>query len=172
MPQVMQQQRGQLPRGRCLFWTRSTGAEGLADLCNVHEQLLPCLVLGPHEEGTDKRFDRVTRIGILQHSAGPARHAVLLKLLFPPVGCAKERQEFVRHVLETSSAELAQDISQSVVFIHRLWTSRVGALSVMRARAYHSIFRACCTAAAESNVRSPAALILDSRVVAFEDGVH
>src|SRR5215475_2045736 len=48
--QVMQQHHSKFPRCSCLLWTRSTGAEGLANLCNVHEQLLPCLVLRPREE--------------------------------------------------------------------------------------------------------------------------
>ena len=84
--QVMQQHSVQFPRGRCLFWTLSTGEEGLAYPCNVHEQLLTFLVLRTREECTDKRFDRVTRVGILQRSAGPARNELLLKLLFPPCG--------------------------------------------------------------------------------------
>ena len=80
----MQQQGRQFPRCSCLFWTRSTGEEGLADPCNIHEQLLPFLVLRPREEGTDKRFDRLTCVGILQRADGPARHELLLKLFFPP----------------------------------------------------------------------------------------
>src|SRR5712691_1879531 len=151
----MQQQRGQFPRGRCLFWTLCTSEVGLAYPCNVHEQLLTFLVLRTREEGTDKRFDRVTRVGILQRSSGPARHELLLKLLFPPFGCAKERHEFVRNVLETSSAECAQYFEKSFVFIHRLLTSRECSCPVARARAYHITFSACDTAAAESNVRSP-----------------
>ena len=108
MSQVMQQQRGQFPRGRCLFWTLRTSEVGRAYTFNVHEKLLTFLVLCTREEGTDKSFDRVTRVGILKRSYGPARHELLLKLLFPPCGFAKERHEFVRNVLETSSAEFAQ----------------------------------------------------------------
>jgi len=114
----MQQHSVQFPRGRCLFWTRSTGEEGLAYLCNVHEQLVTFLVLRTREEGTDKRFDRVTRVGILQRSSGPARNELLLKLLFPPLGLTKERYEFIRDVLETSPAEFPQYFEQCVVFIH------------------------------------------------------
>ena len=68
---------------------------------------MPFLVLRTREESTDKRFDRITRVSVLKRSSGPARHELLLKLLFPPFGCAKERHELVRHVRETSSTELA-----------------------------------------------------------------
>src|SRR5215467_5494742 len=152
----MQQQHREFPRCSGLLWTRRTGAEGLAYPCYVHEQLLPCLVLRPREEGTDKRFDRVTRIGILQRTDGPACHELLVKLLFPPLGLTKERYEFVRNLLETSSTELAQDFLQSFVFIHRLLTSSVYVFPIARARAEHTTCSACSTAAAESNVRSPA----------------
>ena len=80
-------------------------------------------------------FDRVTLFGILQRSDGPARHELLLKLLFPPFRVTKERQEFVRDVLETSSAEFPQYVAKFFVFIHSCSTSRVCAFPVARARA-------------------------------------
>ncbi len=118
MSQVMQQQRVQIPRCSGLVWTLSTGEEGLAYPFNVQEQLLTFLVLSPREQGTDKRFDRVTLVGILKRSDGPARNELLLKLLFPPFRLTKERHEFVRNVLETSSAEFPQYFSKFFVFIH------------------------------------------------------
>ena len=90
-------------------------------------------MLSPREQGTDKRFDRVTRVGILQRSDGPARNALLLKLLFPPFRLTKERHEFVRNVLETSSAEFPQYVSKFFVLIHSRSTSRVCAFPVARA---------------------------------------
>jgi hypothetical protein len=135
LSQVMQQQSVQFPRCSCLFWTLSNGEEGLAYTFNIHEQLLTFLVLSTREEGTDNSFDRVTLFGILKRSYGPARNELLLKLLLPPLGFAKERNEFVRDVLETSSAEFPQYFEQFVVFIHRFLTSRVCACTVARARA-------------------------------------
>src|SRR5712691_12734568 len=52
--------------------------------------------------------------------------AVCVPLFNPtPLALTKERHEFVRNLLETSSAELAQYFLQSFVFIHRLLTSSV-----------------------------------------------
>jgi hypothetical protein len=109
----------------------------LSDPFNVHEQLVPFLVVRTREKGTNKRFDRVTGVGVLQRSSGPTRHELLVKLLFPPFGFAKERHEFVRYVLETSSAELAQYFYKSFIFVPRLLTSSVCAFPVVRIQAYH-----------------------------------
>ena len=96
--QVMQQQPREFPGCSGLLWTRSIGAEGLAYLCHVHQQLLPCLVLRPREEGADKRFDRLTCFSIVQRASGPAHHELLLKFLFPPCRWTKEGNEFVRNL--------------------------------------------------------------------------
>src|SRR6266568_1705966 len=112
----MQQHTVQFTRSRGLFWTRNTSEVGRAYPFNVHEQLLTFLVLRTCEEGTDKRFDRVTCVGILKRTEGPARHELLFKLLFPPLGLTKERHEFVRNLLEMSSAELAQYFSSCKFF--------------------------------------------------------
>ena len=84
----------------------------------VPEKLLPFLVLCAREECTDERFDRVTHVVILGRCYGPACPELLLKRLFPPFRFAKEREEFVRHILETSSTEGAQDFSEFVIGIH------------------------------------------------------
>ena len=94
------------------------------------EQLLTFLVLHTREDGADKRFDGVTRVCILKGFERPARHKLRIKLLFPPFGLAKEGHEFVRNILETSAAELPQDISQCFVFIHHLCLSTVDASTV------------------------------------------
>src|SRR5262249_14680069 len=93
--QVMQHHSVELPRRRYLFWSRSTREVGLAYPCNVHEQLLTFFVLHTREECPDKRFDRVTRVGILQRTSGPACNELFVKLLFPPLGLTTERNEFV-----------------------------------------------------------------------------
>src|SRR5215831_19177813 len=115
----MHQHSIQFPRRRGLFWTCNTSEVGRAYPFHVHEQLLTFLVLRTCEEGTDKRFDRVTCVGIAQRTDGPARNELLVKLLFPPLKLTKERHEFVRNLLETSSAELAQDFLKSFIFIHK-----------------------------------------------------
>jgi hypothetical protein len=69
---------------------------------------LTFFVLCTREECPDKRFDRLTCVGILKRTDGPARHELLLKLLFPPLGWTKERNEFIRDVFETSSTEVPQ----------------------------------------------------------------
>ena len=107
----MQEHRVQFHRCRGLFWVRGNGNAGLAETFNVPEKLLTFLVLRTRKEGTNKRFDRVTRVAILQRSAGPARDELLVKLLFPPCRGAKERNQFVRNVLETSSTEVPEDAS-------------------------------------------------------------
>ena len=151
--QVMQQQPREFPRSSCLLWTRSTGAEGLAYLCNVHQQLLPCLVLRPCEEAADKRFDRLTCFSIVKRASGPAHHELLLKLFFPPCRWTKEGNEFVRNVLEPSSAELPQYVAQFFVCIHRREMSRVGAFPL---RGHEpSMFHACYTTTAKNNFRAP-----------------
>jgi len=104
----MQHHSIELPRRRYLFWSRSTREVGLAYPCNVHEQLLTFFVLRTREECPDKRFDRVTRVGILQRTSGPACNELFVKLLFPPLGLTKERNESVRDVFETSSTEFPQ----------------------------------------------------------------
>ena len=107
--QIMQHHSIELPRRRYLFWSRSTReVGGLAYPCNVHEQLLTFFVLRTREECPDKRFDRVTRVGILQRTSGPACNELFVKLLFPPLGLTKERNESVRDVFETSSTEFPQ----------------------------------------------------------------
>ena len=128
LSKLIQQPGGALHRCSGLFGTLRHGVEGgfCVYLCNVFEKLLPFRVLRPREEGTDKRFDRVTLVDILQRSAGPARHELFVKLRFPPFRFAKERKEFVRHVLKTSSTESPEYLSQFVVSIHGRLTSRSG----------------------------------------------
>ena len=126
MSKRMQQHSGPLHHCGSLFGTLRHGDDGCVYLCNVFEKLLPFRVLRPREEGTDKRFDRVTLVDILQRSAGPARHELFVKLRFPPFRFAKERKEFVRHVLKTSSTESPEYLSQFVVSIHGRLTSRSG----------------------------------------------
>jgi hypothetical protein len=122
----MQEHRVQFHRCRGLFWTRGNDNAGLTETFNVPEKLLTFFVLRTRKEGTNKRFDRVTRVTILQRSAGSARDELLVKLLLPPFGCAKERNQFVRHVLETSSTEVPEDSSEFVVGIHSRLPPRIG----------------------------------------------
>src|SRR5215467_4511518 len=158
--QIMQHHSVELPRRRYLFWSRSTREVGLTYPCNVHEQFLTFFVLRTPEECPDKRFDRVTRVGILQRTDGPACNELIVKLLFPPLGLTKERYEFVRNLLETSSAELAQDFLQSFVFIHRLLTSSVWVCP--GARGKHSI--PCAGRAPLQPPRATSALLVASRI--------
>src|SRR5262249_34592561 len=80
-------------------------------------------------------------------------HELLLKLFFPPCRWTKESHEFVRNVLEPSSAELPQDVAQFFVCIHRREMSRVGAFLL---RGHEpSILHACYTTTAKNNFRAP-----------------
>ena len=114
----MQQHSGPLQHRSDLSGTFRNGDDGGVYLCNVFEKLLTFLVLRTPQECTDKRFDCVIFFSILKRLDGPARHELLLKILFPPVGCTKERNQFVRHVLETASTEVPEDSSEFVVGIH------------------------------------------------------
>jgi hypothetical protein len=150
---IMQQQHSEFPHCSGLLWTRSTGAEGLADLGYVHQQLLPCLILRPREEGTDKRFDRLTGVSIVQRADGPARYELLLKLLFPPFRWPKEGNKFVRNVLQPSAAELPQDVAQFVICIHGRESSRVGTFPFREHES--SMVHVCDTTTTKHNFRAP-----------------
>jgi hypothetical protein len=108
--------------------------KGISYALNIHDTLLTFLVFDPCQECTDKRFDGVTLFRILKSFHGPARDELLIKGFFPPFRCAKKSYDFIRNVLYTPSAELADYFSQFFFFIHSFGTPTIGLSTVSIAR--------------------------------------
>src|SRR5262249_43541235 len=131
LTQLLQQVSVQVQGDPVLCGTPCPCQHGLSAPFNSPHHLLACLVVGTREEGTDPRFDRVPRVGILHRTQDPLRPALRLEGLFPPRGWAKQGDELIRDVLEPAAAERAQYLQQIGVFIHR-WLPRSGVLLPLR----------------------------------------